>query len=294
MNVSLCAVSDAFLAGRVRSGDEAAFAELARRYRPLLMSVAVRPPLGVDSEDLRQHALLGLLGACADHARAKGSFAAFASRRVRWEVTHARQAARAHKHGVLSYAVRDGDEPLQQVVGRLRAPEGSDPARVVELRDELRYRVETQRRGRLERRRRGYSLDQVERALAMIAAGRTVKEAAFAIGAPHVTVHRWLKSAGAVPVVGRRRFTAAEVEHALALVEQGASQREAGAAVGASPSAVMGWVRRAGRAGQRREFSAAEIRRALELVEGGVSPHDAGAAVGASKSTVIRWKREAA
>jgi DNA-directed RNA polymerase specialized sigma subunit len=292
--MSLEAVTDGYLAMRVAKGDGVAFAELARRYRPLIWRAAQAPPPGVEFEDLRQEALLGLLAACFAHDRAKGPFPAFASRGVRWQVNRARHAARAHKNCVLSNAVRDGAEPTEQVVARLRAPEGSDPAHVVELRDELRYRAEAERRARRQRRRRGYTVEQVEQALGMIKAGRTVKEVAFAFGAPRKTVHCWLSSAGVSPVVGRRHFTQVEIDRALALIEQGASQREAGAAVGASPSTVMGWVRRAGRAGQRREFSAAQIDRALTLVEHGASAREAGAAVGASPSTVTRWTREAA
>jgi RNA polymerase sigma factor (sigma-70 family) len=198
--MTLCTVSDAFLAARVRAGDEAAFVELARRYRPLIFSAAAGPPAGVDVDDLRQAGLIGLHAACAAFEPGLGSFSAFARRGVRWRVGCARQAARRHKHGVLSFALHDGEEPLQLVVERLRAPEGSDPARVVELRDELRHRVETARRDRLQRRRRGYTVEQVERAVSVIAEGRTVKQVALAIGAPRKTVHDWLKSAGVTPV----------------------------------------------------------------------------------------------
>jgi DNA-directed RNA polymerase specialized sigma24 family protein len=292
--MSLCTVSDAFLAARVRAGDEAAFVELARRYRPLIFRVAAGPPAGVDGDDLRQAGLLGLHAACAAYEPGRGPFAAFARRGVRWHVACARQAARRHKHGVLSHALHDGEEPLQRVVERLRAPEGSDPARVVELRDELRHRAQAERRARLQRRRRGYTVEQVEQALEMIAAGDTVKQVALAFGAPRKTVHHWLKSAGISPVAGRRQFSQAEIEHALDLLDAGASQREAGAAVGASPSTVMNWVRKAGRAGQRREFTPEQVERALALVEQGASLRAAGRTVGASLATVQRWRRQAA
>src|SRR4051794_22300722 len=156
--MSLSSISDAFLATRVRAGDEAAFVELARRYRPLIFRTAAGPPAGVEVEDLRQAGLLGLHAACTAFKPGRGSFAGFARRGVRWHVAHARQAARTHKHGVLSLALHDGEGPLQGVVERLRAPEGSDPARVVELRDELRQRAQTERRARLQRRRRGYTV----------------------------------------------------------------------------------------------------------------------------------------
>ena len=292
--MSLRSVSDAFLAARVRAGDEAAFVELARRYRPLIFKVAAGPPVGVEVEDLRQAGLLGLHAACAAYKPQRGSFAGFARRGVRWQVAHARQAARTQKHGVLSLALHDGEEPLERVVERLRAPEGSDPARVVELRDELRQRAQIERRARLQRRRRGYTVEQVEQALGMIAEGRTVKQVALAVGAPRKTVHDWLKSAGRSAVADRRRFTQAEIAHVLALVDAGASQRAAGATVGASPSAVLKWVRKAGRAGERREFTPEQVDQALALVEQGQTLHTAGCAVGASERTVQRWRRQAA
>jgi len=292
--MSLDAVSDKFLAVRAAAGDEASFGELARRYRPLIVATASGPPKGVDVDDLRQAGLVGLHAACLAFEPGRGSFSSFARRRVRWQVGRAREAARARKHGVLSLAVHDGNEPLTRVVERLRASEGSDPARVVELREELRQRVHAQQRERLQRRRRGYTVEQVEQALAMIAAGRTVKQVALTFGAPHKTVHEWLKSAGVRPVVGRRCFTPAEIEHVLRLVEEGMSYRKAGATIGASPSAVTSWVRKAGRGGECRSFSSEQIGRALSLVEQGASLRAAGAAVGASMNSVRRWKQLAA
>ena len=56
--MSLAMVSDAFLAARAAGGDDAAFAELARRYRPLIGYHSVGAPAGIDVDDLRQAALL--------------------------------------------------------------------------------------------------------------------------------------------------------------------------------------------------------------------------------------------
>ena len=71
--MSLVTVTDAFLAARAAEGDEAAFAELARRYRPLIVSVAVGPPPGLEFEDLRQEALIAL----HDEAAGQGRFTKF-------------------------------------------------------------------------------------------------------------------------------------------------------------------------------------------------------------------------
>src|SRR5215207_3076076 len=78
--MSLCTITDAFLAARTADGDEAAFAELARRYRPLMVSAAVGAPPGLDREDLRQEALLALLATCVVYDRSKGPFAGLACR----------------------------------------------------------------------------------------------------------------------------------------------------------------------------------------------------------------------
>ena len=57
-------VPDELLAERVRRGDELAFRVLVSRYEPLVRSVCWSPPSGLDTDDLRQEALLGLLEAC--------------------------------------------------------------------------------------------------------------------------------------------------------------------------------------------------------------------------------------
>jgi hypothetical protein len=67
--MSLERVRDEFLAARASRGDGAAFGELARRYRPLIVSAAAYPPPGLEFEDLRQEALLGLFEACRRKAR---------------------------------------------------------------------------------------------------------------------------------------------------------------------------------------------------------------------------------
>src|SRR4051794_39468748 len=126
--MSLCTVSDEFLAGRVRAGDQAAFAELAQRYAPLLMNATMRAPRGVEPDDLRQDALMGLLQACKRHGPGAAPFAAYAKRGVRWRVARAIETALRHKRRLLSDAVHDGAEPAQQVIARLPGPVSSDPA----------------------------------------------------------------------------------------------------------------------------------------------------------------------
>jgi transposase-like protein len=241
--MSLCAVSDAFLAAHAAKGDGAAFGELARRYRPLIRRASWNPPAGVEVEDLRQEALLGLLATCFSHDPRKGAFAALARRNVRQRVNRARYAATARKHLVLNQALRDGDQPSRSLEEGRPAPQGWNPAVVVELRDTLRERVELARQPRPDGRRR-YSDEQITRALALLAEGRTIKQAAFAVGASREQVKRWADRAGQ-PYVGRRCFTPDEIRTAVELVHSGATLREAAAAVGASNATVLKWVRKA-------------------------------------------------
>jgi RNA polymerase sigma factor (sigma-70 family) len=246
--MSLRAVSDGFLAARTAEGDSVAFAELARRYRPLIVHVTRRRELGLDVEEARQEALLGLFQACLKHDPARGRFEGLASLRVRSRVRNARIDARRPSRRILTEAYRHGDDPTRQLAERAAAPEGSDPARVVELRDELRERAERARcktdapGGDLRRR---YSDQQIAHALALIAEGRTLKQTALAVGAPADRVARWVTRAGQPRPAGRRRYGPTEVRQALSLVQSGASLRQAAAAVGASNATVLRWLRQA-------------------------------------------------
>jgi hypothetical protein len=243
--MTLCAVSDGFLADRASDGDSSAFAELARRYRPLILHVTHGEP-GLDIEDARQEALVGLFQACLKHDPARGRFAGLANLRVRSRVRNARIDAYRPNRRILTEAYRDGDDPTRQLAERAVAPAGSDPALVVALRDELREHAERARRKANAPRgdlRRRYSDEQIARALSLIAAGKTIKQTALAVGAPADRIAGWIRQAGQPRPAGRRRYTQAEIDRALALVGQGASLRQAGHAVGASKATVLRWVR---------------------------------------------------
>ena len=187
-------LSDEALAVRVAAGDDRAFAELARRYEPLIGRVTRRPPPGVASEDVRQEALLGLLEACriTDGER---RFAGIAALRVQWRVNAVRRAAMARKQLILTdaaHASDDRDAPL----ARLAAPEHTDPARIVELREQLRTRLsERERRQRRRERaprgdlRRRYTDEQIRRAVELVARGSSIRAAATAVGAREGAVH---------------------------------------------------------------------------------------------------------
>jgi RNA polymerase sigma factor (sigma-70 family) len=244
--MSLSDVRDEFLTARAARGDEVAFAELARRYRGLLGTAVRYQSAGLDSDDLCQAALIGLYFACRSFDPAHGCrFAGWAQRCVRQAILNALRWAHGRRQLVLTDALYDGedDDATRQLEERAAAPAGSDPAVVVALRDELRERVHASR-GCLDRRRR-YSDEQVSRALALIAAGKTLKQAGWAVGAPPGHVARWVRRAGQRRRAGRRRYSQTEIDHALALVHAGASLRQAGAAVGATNVTVLRWLRKA-------------------------------------------------
>ena len=253
--MSLVNVRDEFLAARASRGDGAAFAELARRYRALIVSASMDPPPGVEFDDLRQEALIGLFAACRRKARnpdgpGLAGFAWFARRYVRWRVIKARTHARTRKHHVLSCATLKNQEAWQRVELSAPAPAASDPAVVVQLRDELR---ELAKRPSLcalpgvrsDDGRRRYTNEQIDHALDLVKQGQTLQQAALAVGASEDQIGRWVKRAGVQRTAGRHYYSEAEKAHALALVESGASLVKAGAAVGATGPTVLRWRRQA-------------------------------------------------
>jgi transposase-like protein len=253
--MSLVDVRDEFLAARASRGDGAAFAELARRYHRLLCAASVYPPPGVEFEDLRQEALLGLFEACRRKAGAPAGpgfagFAWFARRYVRWRVAKAREHAWTRKHYVLSRATVKDAEAWQRVELSAPAPAASDPAMVVVLREELReLATRPSLRAlpgvRSDDRRRRYTNEQIDHALELVEQGQTLQQAALAVGANPEQVRRWVKRAGVTRTGGRHYYTDAEIKRALALVDAGASLAKAGAAVGATGPTVLRWRRNA-------------------------------------------------
>lgn len=242
--MSLELVRDEFLAARASRGDGQAFAELARRYRPLVVTAAKCPPPGLEFEELRQEALIGLFAACRKCDPAKpGKFAGLARLCVASAVSHARRSAWARKHLILTSAIADDDETVQRFEERTAA-RGSDPAVVVELRERLRELAAREQRRR-DGVRWGYSDEQRRRALALVAEGQTFQQAALAVGTRGETVRRWVVRAGTPRPGTVRHYTPTEIAHALTLVDSGASLAKAGAAVGASDATVLRWQRKA-------------------------------------------------
>jgi hypothetical protein len=193
-------LTDAELAARVVKGDGDAFAELADRYRWLIGWLTSRPHPGLEQEDQRQEALIGLLQACRDFDPARGSFGAIATIRVRSRVSTARAQAHNTRNRIITNALRlehqagPDEDRMRTLAERLPAGPGADPAVVVELRDELRQRAAYRRRYGEQRKRRFTDAD-VATALELVAQGKTLREAGAAVGASHPTVMRWVRNA---------------------------------------------------------------------------------------------------
>ena len=91
--MSLVGVRDEFLASRAGSGDERAFAELARRYDGLLRTALRYRSVAIEPEDLHQEALIGLHFACRSFDRARGCrFASWAKRCVHQAILRNRRS----------------------------------------------------------------------------------------------------------------------------------------------------------------------------------------------------------
>src|SRR4051794_15177488 len=250
-------MGDGALAVHARRGDGAAFAELARRYRALILATVREPRFGLSRDDQRQEALIGLYQACREYDPRRGAFRAFAKVAVRRQVLQAFQAAGAGKHRLLSQALRfehgdlhDADAP--PLAECIPGPAGDDPAVIVPLRLQLRE-LAARPGGQAAVRaltapgakRKRFTPAQIASALALVAQGRPVSEAAAAIGTSFDTVARWRDQAGIPPQRTRKRYTPEQVATALALVEEGQTLRAAGAAIGASDVAVARWRNRA-------------------------------------------------
>jgi RNA polymerase sigma factor (sigma-70 family) len=237
MNVG--GLSEDTLARRSAHGDDRAFAELARRYRGLIMAVTRWPGRGVTREDLRQEALIGLFQACRAHDPSKGSFGKLAGACVRNRVWRAQAHAARAKHRVLTDALGldhrngvDGDGEQLTIAERLPARDGVDPARVVEARERL-----------------------AEISAALKALTPAYREALLRDDKATAKV-RWharrrlqqLLDEGAAQACSRtdgRRYSHEQIQHALALLAQGHSLKQAGAAVGAGHTTVLRWRQQA-------------------------------------------------
>lgn len=134
---SMETMGDEDLARLARGGCEDAFALLVHRYAPMVKRqvAALRCPQ-METEDLAQEGLMGLLSAVRTYASGNASFRTYASvcvhNRILSEVKHS-NAARLIPPSVLISMDDEQEEPLAFVVG------GDDPAQlVVQKEDTLR------------------------------------------------------------------------------------------------------------------------------------------------------------
>jgi RNA polymerase sigma factor (sigma-70 family) len=207
MIVDRRSMTDAALAARVLDGDGQAFAELADRYRGLIGFTTRHPAEGQDVDDERQEALLALLEACRIYDPTRGSFGAIATVRVRSRVWNSRRRARAGRNRILTDALRlehravDEDDSDATLADTIADREGTDPARLIELREELREGMIRRRADHEARRRARYTPHPRERgsrddpqiaaALALLGEGKTTRQAAAVVGVSSMTVARW-------------------------------------------------------------------------------------------------------
>ena len=201
---SLRSLGDSTLAARAVGGDGEAFAELERRYRGLIWQTVRRPAFGLSFEDQRQEALIGLFVACRAHDPVHGRFGGMATVCVRRHVMQARRRAKLHRHRVLTEALgldapddHDGTQTLAERLGDDR----DDPVEILQRREELFALASVPRNlarlhGPSQRtNRRRYTAAEVRTALALVAEGKSLRQAAAAIGAGHATVLGWLRNA---------------------------------------------------------------------------------------------------
>ena len=125
---------DQALLPAVREGSEEAFAQLAGRYAPMIQKLAsrCRNPL-IDTEDLAQEGMLGLLSAARHFQNGSASFGAYAFVCVQHRMFSAVSRASRRQDRTLS------DEDWQQEMEKI-SPErehGVDPAQQVLQREEL-------------------------------------------------------------------------------------------------------------------------------------------------------------
>lgn len=253
--MSLRTISDGALAVHARRGDSTAFAELARRYRPLIHATIRQPTFGVRTEDQRQEALIGLYRACCEYRH--GAFRGYAKIAVRRQVLQAFQAAAARKHRLLTDALHleqrePGDDQGPVLADTIPGPAGNDPAVVVPLRMQLLELASSPNSRAAARavtapgaKRKRFTHQQITTALTLLAEGQSLREAGAAVNATGVTVAYWRDRAGVRPQRTRNTYTREQIKTALALVDGGQTLRAAGAAVGASDTAVARWRARA-------------------------------------------------
>ena len=174
----LAAMSDEALAAHTRGGDQRAFEALVGRYERVIGAALRAGPVfgfGMTGEDAWQEALMGLWRACRAHRPERPCF------RIVSEALS------------LQRPIGDDGPPLSD---RLPTGRQSDPAVIVELREEFQRLVAEDRDGVERALRSGRQLDPRARtAVSMIAQGNSQRQTAKAVRASESTVRRWIREA---------------------------------------------------------------------------------------------------
>ena len=229
----LCACSDDALAHAAAAGDQAAFGELASRYRNVIAWASRRPVAGTTSEDLGQAALIGLFEACRAHDPRRGAFRPLAAACMANHAREENRQAAKPKHRLLSLAVgldqRDEDGESLTLAERLPAHDGVDPARIIEAREQL-ASIAAALPALTPRLRAALTAEGGEAIKPRWHARRRLRELMEHAPEPPKT--------RAQP----RTYTRAQIARAIGLVQAGASVGHAAFMVGADKSTVSGWL----------------------------------------------------
>ena len=132
-------LTDESLAERVSKGNGPAFDELTARYLPLIMAKASAcRKVGLESDDLMQEGLLGLLGAAKTYDLAAGaSFKTYAGVCIERRLQTACKAAARQKHSPLNHFVPLNDVASKDVDIQFTSTKPVDPEAFVINREGL-------------------------------------------------------------------------------------------------------------------------------------------------------------
>lgn len=169
---------------RAQSGNEFAFRRLCREYEGILRAVPLKyfPPAGLSRDDLFQEALVGFWKAVHDFRDGRNSgFANFAELCVERQVITAIKTATRQKHLAVSEAEGLEDQ------GAWMSARGSDPAEIVEGREEARMLLDCVR----------WDLSDLEREsfVAIVILGESYEDAAVRLGVGEKAIDNALQRA---------------------------------------------------------------------------------------------------
>ena len=127
--IGMGALTDEELTALITAGNGAAFDELTSRYLPLIRAKASAcRKIGLESDDLMQEALLGLLSAAKTYDKTVGaSFKTYAGVCIERHLYTACKAAARQKHSPLNHFVPLNDVASKDVDIQFTSAESIDP-----------------------------------------------------------------------------------------------------------------------------------------------------------------------